>query len=277
MKKEKSAETMSAANPSLSNSPGSPAGFQYEGLLLSIEEMLKSGVHFGHKTSRWHPSMRPYIFGSRNGIHIIDLNQSLILFQGALDFIGSTVKNGGKILFAGTKPQAQEVIRWTALETGMPFVSNRWLGGTFTNFNEIKKRIKYLNEQERKLEAGEFSRYTKYEIGKIKKEIEKMEEKMGGLKQMESLPNAVFVADIKQDELAVKEARKMKIPVIAIIDSNNNPGEVDFCVPGNNDALSSLKYILGLIVKTIKESKPQKKQETSEGVGADERIKRQKA
>lgn len=255
------ADRSSAEKAAKASSQETPAGFKYEDLSLSLEEMLKSGVHFGHKTSRWHPSMREYIFGSRNGIHIIDLNQSLVLLEKALEFIRSTVENGGKILFVGTKPQAREVIQWAAQETGMPYVSNRWLGGTFTNFNEIKKRLKYLNGQEQKITSGEFGKYTKYEIGKIKKEIENMNEKMGGLKEMENLPRAIFVTDIKQDDLAVKEAQITNVSTIAIIDSNDNPNNVDFPIPGNNDALSSLKYIIGLVVKTVKDSKARKKTE----------------
>jgi len=241
------------------DSQNTSADFKYEDLELAVSKMLKAGVHFGHKSSRWNPKMKPYIFGTRNGIHIIDLDKTLVMFQKALEYIQQVVANGGKILFVGTKPQAQNVIQWAGEKTGMPYVVNRWLGGAFTNFNEIKKRIRYLNDQEEKLARGEFEKYTKYEQGKIKKEIEKMNEKMGGIKRMENFPQLVFAVDIKEDGLALKEARRMKIPIVAIADTNHDPTLADYVIPANDDALSSLKYILGIVVKKIKETKSKAK------------------
>jgi small subunit ribosomal protein S2 len=234
------------------------AGFKYEGLELSISEMLKHGLHFGHRKSRWNPKMKPYTFTVRNNIHIIDLEKTISLFQEAVGFLRSIVKNGGKILLVGTKPQARKLIEAAAREIEMPYVSNRWLGGTFTNFTEIKKRIKYLNDQEAKLAQGELEKYTKYEQSQFKKEIERMNEKMGGLKKMDSFPQAIFVLDIKEDILVVKEARRVKIPVVAIVDTNTDPTLVDHPIPANDDALSSLRYVLGIIVKNIKEEKKEK-------------------
>lgn len=231
------------------------AGFSYENRELSIQEMLRAGVHFGHKSSRWNPKMKPYIFGVRNNIHIINLEKILPLLQKALDFLRGVAENGGKILFVGTKPQARQLIEKIAGEIDMPYVSNRWLGGTFTNFGEIKRRIKYLNNQENLEASGEFKKYTKYEQSQIRKEIVRMNEKMGGIKKMDKLPQAVFIIDIKENALAVKEARAVGIPTVALIDTNTDPTLVDYPIPANDDALSSLEYILGIVAKNIMEAK----------------------
>jgi len=224
----------------------------YEDLQLSLPEMLKEGVHFGHKSSRWNPKMEPYTFGVRNNIHIINLEKTLDLFQKALDFLRGVVENGGKILFVGTKPQARQLIEYVARELDMPCVTNRWLGGTFTNFGEIKRRAKYLNGQEALLKGTEIKKYTKYEQSRIKKEIERMNQKMGGIKLMDKLPQAVFIIDIKENSLAVKEARAAGIPTIALSDTNTDPTLVDFPIPANDDALSSIRYILGIVLKNLK-------------------------
>ncbi len=233
--------------------------FGVENAELSIVEMLKSGVHFGHKKSRWNPKMKNYTFGVKNDIHIIDLEKTIGLFQAALDYMRNIAMNGGKIMFVGTKPQAQKLIEAAAQELEMPYVSNRWLGGTLTNFPEIKKRIKYLNEQETKSVQGDFEKYTKYEKSRMRKEIARMNEKIGGIKKMENLPQALFVIDIKENNMAVKEALKAKVPIVGVTDTNTDPTLVDYPIPGNDDALSSLKYILGIIVKNIKEAKAQMK------------------
>lgn len=233
--------------------------FALESAELSITEMLKAGVHFGHKKSRWNPKMKNYTFGVKNDIHIIDLEKTLVLFQEALDYTRNLVANGGKIMFVGTKPQAQKLIEKAAREVDMPYVSKRWLGGTLTNFPEIKKRIKYLNEQENKSAQGDFDKYTKYEKSQMRKEIGRMNEKIGGIKKMENLPQALFVIDIKENDLAVKEALKAKVPIVGVTDTNTDPTLVDFPIPANDDALSSLKYILGIIVKNIQEAKAQMK------------------
>jgi small subunit ribosomal protein S2 len=240
------------------------AAFSYENLEFNIAEMLKAGVHFGHKSSRWNPKMKNYVFGVKNNIHIIDLEKTIGLFQKALDFLSSTVENGGKILFIGTKPQARQLLEEVSNILDMPYVKNRWLGGTFTNFNEIKRRIKYLNDQEHLLESDDIKKYTKYEQSRIRKEIARMNEKMGGIKKMDKLPQAVFVIDIKENALAVKEAQSAGIPTIALTDTNTDPTLVDFAIPANDDALSSLKYILGIVAKNVMEAKKRIKTEKSE-------------
>lgn len=234
-------------------------GFSYEKLELNIAEMLKAGVHFGHKSSRWNPKMKEYVFGVKNNIHIIDLEKTIALFQKALDFLGATVENGGKVLFVGTKPQARQLVEEVANILEMPYIKNRWLGGTFTNFGEIKRRIKYLNDQERLAQSEEMKKYTKYEQSRIKKEIARMNEKMGGIKNMDKLPQAMFVIDIKENALAVKEAASAGIPTIALTDTNTDPTLVDFAIPANDDALSALKYILGIVAKNMSDAKQKMK------------------
>ncbi|MDD3487128.1 MAG: 30S ribosomal protein S2 [Candidatus Moranbacteria bacterium] len=243
------------------NSPEKAAGFSYEKLELDIASMLRAGLHFGHKNSRWNPKMKEYIFGVKNNIHIIDLEKTEGLFKEALEFLANTVENGGKILFVGTKPQARNLVEEVAAALDMPYVKNRWLGGTFTNFGEIKRRIKYFNDQESLINSEEIKKYTKYEQSRIKKEVERMDEKMGGIKRMEKLPQAVFIIDIKDSDLAVKEARRAGIPTVAITDTNTDPTLVDFPIPANDDALSALKYILGLVAKNIAKAKQAAKAE----------------
>jgi small subunit ribosomal protein S2 len=240
--------------------------FGVENAELSIVEMLKAGVHFGHKKSRWNPKMKSYTFGVKNDIHIIDLEKTIGLFQAALDYMINIVINGGKIMFVGTKPQAQKLIEAAARELEMPWVSNRWLGGTLTNFPELKKRIKYLNEQENKSVQGDFEKYTKYEKSRMRKEIARMNEKIGGIKKMENLPQALFVIDIKENNLAFKEALKAKVPIIGVTDTNTDPTMVDYPIPGNDDALSSIRYILEIIVKNLKEAKTQIKRNAENSV-----------
>ncbi len=235
------------------------ADFDFERLELSIEQMLKSGVHFGHKKARWNPKTRAYVFAVRNDVSIIDLEKTKILLEKALEFLRGVVRNGGKILFVGTKPQAKNLIEQLAVAVDMPYVSNRWLGGTFTNFSEIRRRLKYLNDQEAKFARGDLSKYTKYEQLQFMKEIARMNEKMGGLKKMEGLPQAVLVADLKENQLAAKEAALLKIPVVGIVDTNVDPELATHPIPGNDDALSSLKYLLGIMAKAIKEAKAEAK------------------
>jgi small subunit ribosomal protein S2 len=243
------------------NSQEEMAGFNYENLELTIEQMLKAGVHFGHKKARWNPKMKPYIFAVRNSIHIIDLEKSLAFLNKALEFMENIAKNGGKILFVGTKPQVKQLVEEIAKSIDMPYVNNRWLGGTFTNYAQIRKRIKYLNDQEAKFTRGELEKYTKYEQMRFKKEIDRMNEKMGGIKKMDNIPQAIFVADVKDNELAVKEAKEAKVPVIGIVDTNVDPDLVNYPIPANDDALSSLRYILGIVAKAISKSKKERKAE----------------
>lgn len=267
MENDKQAQIEPKNETTPQNSQAPAAGFKYEELELSLEQMLKSGVHFGHKKSRWNPKMKPYIFSEKNHIYIIDLEKTLALLEKALEFVRHIAANGGKIIFVGTKPQARQVIEECARMAGMPFVNNRWLGGTFTNYKEVKKRIKYLNDQEEKMAKGELQKYTKYERLRFKKEMDRMNEKMGGIKKMDSLPQAIFVADAKENDLAVKEAKKMKIPVVGIVDTNTDPDPIDYPIPANDDALSSLRYIVGLVAKALKETKREPKPVPSQEKG----------
>lgn len=221
---------------------------------LSLEEMMKAGVHFGHQKARRNPKMDEYIFTTRKGINILDLQKTQERLEEALAFLVSVKKSGKGILFVGTKIQSKNLVRDIATALQMPFVSERWLGGTFTNFKVIRSRTRYLVDGEAMLARGEFKKYTKFEQMKKIEELEKMEKRMGGIKNMADLPGVVFAASIKEDNLAIMEAKKMGIPVIAIADTNVNPSGIDFPIPANDDAISSLKLILAYIYKAIKEA-----------------------
>jgi small subunit ribosomal protein S2 len=210
----------------------------------SLEEMMKAGVHFGHQKARRNPKMDEYIFTTRKGINILDLQKTQEKLLEALEFMKSVKKSGKSILFVGTKIQAKDLVRDAAQALQMPFVNERWLGGTFTNFKVIRGRTRYLVDSEGMLARGEFKKYTKFEQMKKMEELEKMEKRMGGIKNMAELPGAVFAASIKEDNLAITEAKKMGIPVIAIADTNVDPSKIDFPIPANDDAISSVKYVL---------------------------------
>ena len=212
-----------------------------------MKELLEAGVHFGHQTRRWNPKMKPYIFGARNGIHIIDLQKTVRLFKTTYEFIVRTVSEGYPVLFVGTKKQGHDSIVEESERCGMFFVVNRWLGGTLTNFQTIKKSITRIKEMERMKEDGSINRYTKKEILKMEKELFKLERNLGGIKNMDELPGAIFVVDPKREKIAVKEGRKLGIPVIAIADSNCDPDEIDFIIPGNDDAIRSIRLICSKI------------------------------
>ncbi len=220
----------------------------------TLEEMMKAGVHFGHQKARRNPKMDEYIFTTRKGINILDLQKTQERLEEALAFLISVKKSGKAILFVGTKIQSKDLVRDIATELQMPFVSERWLGGTFTNFKVIRGRTRYLVDGEAMLARGEFKKYTKFEQMKKIEELEKMEKRMGGIKNMADLPGVVFAASVKEDNLAITEAKKMGIPVIAIADTNVNPSGIDFPIPANDDAISSLKLILAYIYKAIKEA-----------------------
>lgn len=220
----------------------------------SLEEMMRAGVHFGHQKARRNPKMDEYIFTTRKGINILDLQKTQDKLKEALEFIKSVRKGGKNILFVGTKIQAKDLVRDMAGALEMPFVTERWLGGTFTNFKVIRSRTKYLVDGEAMLARGEFKKYTKFEQMKKIEELEKMEKRMGGIKNMTDLPGAIFAASIKEDMLAITEAKKMGIPVIAIADTNVNPELVDYPIPANDDAISSLRLILAYVYKEIKEA-----------------------
>ena len=211
--------------------------------VINMKQLLEAGVHFGHQTRRWNPKMKPYIFGARNGIHIIDLQKTVRLIRIAYDFIVRTVADGYPLLFVGTKKQGRESVVEESERCGMFYVVNRWLGGTLTNFQTIKKSIARLKELEQMKEDGSINRYTKKEILKMDKELFKLERNLGGIKNMDELPGAVFVVDPKREKIAVREAKKLGIPVIAIADSNCDPDEIDFIIPGNDDAIRAIRLI----------------------------------
>ena len=211
--------------------------------VINMKQLLEAGVHFGHQTRRWNPKMKPYIFGARNGIHIIDLQKTVRLIRIAYDFIVRTVADGYPLLFVGTKKQGHESVVEESERCGMFYVVNRWLGGTLTNFQTIKKSIARLKELEQMKEDGSINRYTKKEILKMDKELFKLERNLGGIKNMDELPGAVFVVDPKREKIAVREARKLGIPVIAIADSNCDPDDIDFIIPGNDDAIRAIRLI----------------------------------
>lgn len=218
-------------------------------------EMLKAGLHFGHQTSRWHPKMKPYIFTARNGIHIIDLEKTSEKLEVALDFIKETVKDGGVILFLGTKPQAQEIIKKAALEAEMPYIIHHWLGGTLTNFQQIRKVIEKYNNLKSKKESGELAKYTKKEQSLFDREIERLEQMVGGLANLKKLPDTIFIVDTKHENTAVTEATKKDVPIVAICDTNSNPDKITYPIPANDDGIKSIELIVNLVVDAVKEGK----------------------
>jgi small subunit ribosomal protein S2 len=211
---------------------------------LTMRDMLEAGVHFGHQTNRWNPKMQKYIFGARNGIYIIDLQQTVPLFSRAYRYMAETCAKGGKVLFVGTKKQAQEVIQQEAQRAGQYFVNNRWLGGTLTNYRTIKASIERLRAIEKMETDGTFEKLTKKEVLGLTRERQKLEKNLGGIKDMTKLPGAVFVIDTKKEHIAVSEARKLGIPVVAVVDTNCDPDQVDYIVPGNDDAIRSIRIFV---------------------------------
>ena len=214
---------------------------------LSVKELFEAGVHFGHQTKRWNPKMRPYIYGARSGIHIVDLDQTARLFKRAFDFLSETVARGGSVLFVGTKRQAQEIVREEARRAGMYFVTNRWLGGTLTNFRTIKGGLDRLRTLERMKEDGTYSQLPKKETVQLEKERSRLEKYIGGLKGMGQVPQAIFVIDPAQETIAVSEAKRLGVPIVAITDTNCDPDMVDYVIPGNDDAIRSVRLITGAV------------------------------
>ena len=225
---------------------------------IDSDEMMKAGVHLGHRVSRLHPKMKDYVFGVRNTIHFIDLEKTVVEFERALDFIKELVKKQETILLVGTKTPLRKLTKEIANDCNIPYVSERWLGGTFTNFKIILKRMKYFKELERKKKEGELDKYTKKERNEFDKELNKLELKFGGIKNLEKIPEAVFVCDIKKDILVVKEAIAKDIKVIAITDTNVDPSLIDYPIPANDDAITSVRYILEKVKQVILSSKPKK-------------------
>lgn len=220
-----------------------------------MQEMLDSAVHFGHKTQRWNPKMRRFLYGQRNGVHMIDLLKTQECLEKASEFLTNHVSQGRNVLFVCTKPQASDLIRAAANETHMPYVADKWVGGLLTNFATVKRRIRYFKKLLEDQGNGDFDKYTKKEAAKMKKEIVKLQAALGGVKDLDKLPNCVFVADVVRDLIAVKEARKLKIPVVAICDSNADPEGIDYPIPGNDDAVQSLTYLLNAVKGAILQGK----------------------
>ncbi len=217
--------------------------------VVTMKQLLDSGVHFGHQTRRWNPKMKRYIFTERNGIYIIDLMQTLTYIDRAFEFVRETVAHGGSILFIGTKKQAQEAIANEALRVGMPFVNQRWLGGMLTNFSTVHKRLQRLKELESMEQTGGFQGFTKKEILMMNREKDKLERTLGGIRDMSKVPSAVWIVDTKKEHIAVGEARKLNIPIVAILDTNCDPDEVDYPIPGNDDAIRSAALLTKVVAE----------------------------
>jgi small subunit ribosomal protein S2 len=220
-----------------------------------MKALLEAGVHFGHQTRRWNPKMEQYIFTERNGIYIIDLQKTVKLVDEAYNFVKELAANGGEILFVGTKKQAQESIENEAKRCGMHYVNQRWLGGTLTNFKTIKKRIERLHELDRMEEDGTFEVLPKKEVIRLRHERERLEKFLGGIKNMNRIPDALFVVDPRKEKIAVSEARKLGIPVVAIVDTNCDPDEIDYVIPGNDDAIRAVKLLTETIANAVLEGK----------------------
>ncbi|HIS77198.1 MAG TPA: 30S ribosomal protein S2 [Candidatus Merdivicinus excrementipullorum] len=237
--------------------------------VVSMKQLLEAGVHFGHQTRRWNPKMAPYIFTERNGIYIIDLQKTVKKLEEAYMFVRDTAANGGEILFVGTKKQAGDSVKEEAERCGMHYVNARWLGGMLTNFKTIRRRIERLSQLRKMEEDGTFELLPKKEVIQLKLEIEKLEKFIGGIKNMSTLPAALFVVDPKKEKIAVAEARKLGIPVVAIVDTNCDPDEVDYVIPGNDDAIRAVKLIAGAMSSAVLEGR-QGESEAEEAVESDE-------
>ncbi len=219
--------------------------------VVHMKELLEAGVHFGHRSRRWHPKMRSYIFTERNGIHIIDLQQTIRMLETAYSFVRDTCAEGGTVLFVGTKRQAQENIEIQANRCAMPYITLRWLGGTLTNFRTIRQRCDYLIELEKQKELGEFARLPKKEALWKERELSKLQKRFGGIKNMYYLPSAIFVADVSREGIAIKEANVLNIPVVAMVDTNCNPDPIDYIIPANDDAIRAIKLMATKIADAV--------------------------
>jgi small subunit ribosomal protein S2 len=222
---------------------------------IVMKAFLESGVHFGHQTKRWNPKMKQYIFSARNGIHIIDLQQTVKYLKEAIKFIKQTIREGKKILFVGTKKQAKDAIKEEAIRCGMPYVATRWVGGILTNFETIKTRVQRLKELEEMELTGEINKYPIKEKMALLKQLKKLKENFDGLREMEELPAAIFIIDVKREENAVKEGNRLGIPVIAVVDTNCDPDNIDFIIPGNDDAIRAVRLMCKIMADSIIEEK----------------------
>lgn len=222
---------------------------------ISLKDLLEAGCHFGHQSARWNPKMKPYLYTVRDGVHVFDLAKTKEGLEKTCEFVKKLTAKGEKIVFVGTKRQAQAIVKEEAKKAGVPFVSERWLGGTITNWGQIKKSIAKLTEMIEVREKGEYKKYTKKEQILLDREISRLEKFFGGLVGLEDLPAAIFVVDIKKEETAVREANREEIPVIAIVDSNSNPDLADYVIPANDDAVGSIKLIVGVIAEAAKKGR----------------------
>lgn len=232
--------------------------------VISMKALLESGVHFGHRTNKWHPGMRPYIFTERNGIHILDLQQTVKAINTAYNIVRDTVADGGTILFVGTKRQAQETIKEEAIRCGMPYVTERWLGGTLTNWSTISQRIGELERLENLHETGEINSYTKKEALMIDREINRLMIRLSGVRNMKGLPNLLFIIDVSREETAVHEANLKEVPIIAMVDTNCDPRNIDYVIPSNDDAIRAIKLMVAKIADAVIEGKSMRKEEDFE-------------
>ena len=222
--------------------------------VITMKQLLEAGVHFGHQTRKWNPKMKKYIFAARNDIHIIDLQLTVGLIEQAYSFVADSVKAGKSVLFVGTKKQAQEAIKEEAQRCGQFYINSRWLGGTLTNFKTIRSRIDRLNKLNKMEESGEFDLLPKKEVLGLKKEMEKLENNLGGIKDMKGLPGVMFIVDPHNEDIAVQEARKLNIPIVAITDTNCDPHLIDYVIPGNDDAIRAVKLISSVIANAVIEA-----------------------
>ena len=220
---------------------------------ITMKALLEAGVHFGHRTRRWDPKMKPFIFTERNGIHIVDLQQTIVRLEEAYNQVRDTVSEGGTLLFVGTKKQARENLAAAAEDCGMPYVNERWLGGTLTNWQTIKQRISYLLELEQRRDTGDFERLPKKEALKLEQLIEKLNRRLGGLKNMSRLPDALFIVDVRREHIAVREGNILNIPVLAMVDTNCDPDPIDLVIPSNDDAIRAIKLIVGHMSDAVNE------------------------
>ncbi|MBA4536217.1 30S ribosomal protein S2 [Bacillus aquiflavi] len=223
--------------------------------VISMKQLLEAGVHFGHQTRRWNPKMKKYIFTERNGIYIIDLQKTVKKVEEAYNFVKELAGNNGKILFVGTKKQAQDSVKDEAERSGMYYVNQRWLGGTLTNFETIQKRIQRLKDIEKMAEDGTFDVLPKKEVVQLRKEQERLEKFLGGIKEMKELPDALFIIDPRKERIAVAEAHKLHIPIVGIVDTNCDPDEIDYVIPANDDAIRAVKLLTGKMADAILEAK----------------------
>jgi small subunit ribosomal protein S2 len=225
---------------------------------ISMRQMLEAGVHFGHQTRYWNPLLAPYIFGDRNKIHIINLEFTLPMYNEATNFVGNLATKGGTVLFVGTKRAAQEAIKEAAIRCGMPYVNRRWLGGMLTNYKTVRSSIRRLKELEVMIVDGTMNQLSKKEALSLNRELEKLERSLGGIKDMDGLPDALFIVDVGHEKIAVKEATKLKIPVIGVVDSNNDPQNIDYIVPGNDDAIRAISLYAKGVADAVLEARQSK-------------------